>query len=125
MISTEAFLDELEKIAQVDGEESVPGPLVYMPPSAVPAEDRFITSPRMKRALIAAGLAGVGAAVGHGAAGAVRHMTSKLSPEKVDLISRYAPAAAGALTLPLGWLAREQARRTDNYIAYGKSNPDG
>lgn len=124
MISTKAFLDELEKIAQ-EGDSAPPGPLVYVPPSSIPQEDRFITKPRLKRALIAAGLAGVGAGLGHGAASLVRRGMSKLSPENVDLVAKYAPAAAGALTLPLGWLAREQARRTDNYIAYGKPNPDG
>jgi len=116
MIPTTSLFDELIKIA----EEAGPGPLYYMPPTQVPEEDRFITKDKLKRALIVAGLAGAGAGIGHGAAGLVRHFTGKLSPEKAALLARYAPAVTGAMALPLGWIAREQARQTDDYIAYGR-----
>lgn len=121
MISQAAFFDELMKIAEEVPE--MPGPLYYMPPTSVPEEDRFMTKDKLKRALIVAGLAGAGAGIGHGAAGVVRHLTSKMSPESTARLSRYAPAVTGALALPLGWIAREQARRADNYIAYGRQPP--
>jgi hypothetical protein len=119
-----SFYDELQKIAADPGLSPADvrsmGPDRYQfPPTELPDEDRFITKDRLKRGLIVAGLTGAGGAVGHGGAHLVRKYLTHMDPAQMSKLRHYAPAIVGGLALPLGWMAREQARMSDNYIAYG------
>lgn len=115
MINKAAMFDELAKISADMG--YVP-PQEYentVPPTELPPGDRNITKDRLKRGLIAAGVIGAGAAVGHGVGSLAKSYVAR-HPQVTPYIQKYAPAALGGLTALGGILLAEQRRRADEYI---------
>lgn len=127
MIDHTAFFDELTKICAVQQplvDESAPQqpqqPLMYentAPLTEMPPEQRLFTADKLKRGLLAAGVVGTGAAVGHGLGELVKRHVSSLPPEKLAPYAKYGPAVAGGLMGLGSILLGMQRHRADDYIA--------
>ena len=122
MISIDAFVDELEKIAAESSgyEDSVPI-------SNLPPNEQIVTPSRLKRAIIAAGVIGAGTGVGTALGRLIERNVMKSNWKDLPAVRKYAPTAAGMFAGLGGLLIHEQRRRADEYIAHGpkKEAPHG
>jgi hypothetical protein len=112
VINVAAMFDELVKIGETPASPEFEN---LAPPTELPPNDRAITKDRLKRALIASGVIGAGAGIGHGLGSLAKRYVWK-NQEKLAPYLKYGPAAMGGLTALGGVLLAEQRRRADEYI---------